>query len=93
MQQQVGYPPAEWEGLWALPQPGGDLIDSVPFYARLVSCGDVVSASEINGDLVFDSVRVPGGHATIRVILYLSELISEVSGRVEGLGCSKELSH
>lgn len=91
--QQDGYPPAEWEGLWALPQPEGYLIDSVPFYARLISCGDVVCATEINGDLVFDSVKIPGGHSTIRVISYLSELVSEVRSRVEGLGCSTELSH
>ncbi|QHB70585.1 DUF4265 domain-containing protein [Stenotrophomonas sp. 364] len=91
--QQDGYPPAEWEGLWALPRPEGYCIDNVPFYARLVSYGDVVSASEINGDLVFNAVQIPGGHSTIRVISYLGELVSEMRNGLEGLGCSTELSH
>ncbi|HDS1083180.1 DUF4265 domain-containing protein [Stenotrophomonas maltophilia] len=91
--KQNGYPPVEWEGLWALPQGEGYRIDNVPFYARLVSFGDVVFAAEVNGDLVFDGVKVPGGHSTIRVISYSSELVSEMRGGFESLGCSTELSN
>lgn len=69
--QQDGYSPLEWEGLWALPHAQGYRIDNVPFYAWLVSCGDIVSAHEVGGDLVFDAVEAPGGHSTIRVIAYL----------------------
>lgn len=93
LQQRDGYPPVEREGLWAIPQPEGYRIDNVPFYARLISCGDVVSASRINGDLVFDCVKVLGGHSTIRVISYSSELVSEMRSALEELGCSTELSH
>ncbi|MDZ7474109.1 DUF4265 domain-containing protein [Stenotrophomonas pavanii] len=91
--QRDGYPPVEWEDLWAVPQSEGFCVDSVPFYARLVSYGDIVSASEINGYLVFDRVQTPGGHSTIRVILYVDELVSQVRSEVERLGCSTELSN
>src|SRR5262245_3626053 len=65
-----GWPPAGAETLWA--QRVGDNeyeIDNIPFYVRGVSAGDIVSVSEKEGALVFQSVLKDSGHSTIRVII------------------------
>jgi hypothetical protein len=39
---QDGYPPEEWEGLWAAPFGAEHFkIDNIPFYAKNLSCDDI----------------------------------------------------
>lgn len=90
---QDGYPPADKEGLWAKCQGEGYRIDNIPFFAWLVSFGDVVSASGDDGELMFERVLIPGGHSTVRVVSYAEESVPHARAGVEGLGCSTELSH
>ena len=42
---EAGYPPEEWESLWTIPL-GASLfkIDSKPFFAKGLSCDDVIKA-------------------------------------------------
>ncbi|HDS0921950.1 TPA: DUF4265 domain-containing protein [Stenotrophomonas maltophilia] len=38
-----GYPPVDWENLWAIPLSDGSYrVDNVPFYVNLISSGDVL---------------------------------------------------
>ena len=89
-----GYPPADWETMWAAPV-GGDLfrLDSIPFFAGLVSCDDLVRASPREGMLLFDAVVEIGGHSTIRVIAFRDEMVPALRAELARLGCSTELSH
>ncbi len=42
---EVGYPPTDWESLWATPLGSNQFeIDNVPFYIRGISSGDVILA-------------------------------------------------
>lgn len=86
-----GYPPEEWEGLWAIPM-GDDRfkIDNIPFYAKNLSCDDIVKATRQGDDYVFKQVVSPSENSTIRIVLY--DLANEGSVRndLTNLGCSIE---
>src|SRR3546814_1508119 len=56
-QDESGYPPETSETMWAVPLGNGRYrLDNIPFYAKLVSDGDVVAASIIDGDLTFEEI-------------------------------------
>jgi Domain of unknown function (DUF4265) len=64
------WPPYESEGLWALVDGDGHyVLDNIPLYIRGVSLDDVVTASNQDGKLVFQSVFRKGGHSTFRALL------------------------
>ncbi|MGC3994735.1 MAG: DUF4265 domain-containing protein [Propionicimonas sp.] len=65
-----GWPPAESEGVWAVP-PAGNLfrVDNTPWFARGVAAEDTIEA-RVDGDGVawFVRVRERGGRIVVRVI-------------------------
>ncbi len=65
-----GWPPAETEGLWAVPLDGQLYrVDNTPWFVRGVAAGDVVEArSDPQGVLWFGAVKQPGGRLVIRII-------------------------
>lgn len=88
------YPPADSEGLWARPLGGGLFqLDNVPFFAKGVACEDVVSATNVGGELLFQKVVRPSGHATLRIIVYEEGDVADVQALLEKHGCAVERSH
>jgi hypothetical protein len=88
------YPPADYEGLWARPLGEGLFqIDNVPFFARSIANGDVVSASHMEQQLRFLEVVKPSGHSTLRLIIHDEDDVPAVKALLEELGCSIERSH
>lgn len=86
-----GYPPEEWEGLWAIPMGGGRFkIDNIPFYAKNLSCDDIVEASREGDEYVFRRVINPSENSTIRVVIYDLADESGVRHDLTALGCSIE---
>lgn len=86
-----GYPPEEWEGLWAIPMGGGHFrIDNIPFFAKNLSCDDIVEAGREGDEYVFRRVVAPSENSTIRVVIY--DLADEggVRNNLAALGCSIE---
>lgn len=86
-----GYPPEEWEGLWATPMGNGHFkIDNIPFYAKNLSCDDIVEATRQGSEYVFQRVVEPSENSTIRVMLY--DLAGEDAVRkvLNAMGCSIE---
>jgi hypothetical protein len=89
-----GYPPADWEHLWARWTADGLYeLDNTPFFARGVSYGDVVAADFANGLYEFREVVRPSGHSTLRVIVLEGGRMQELRASLHDLGCSTELSH
>lgn len=91
---EEGYPPADWEHLWA--RPIGDSlfeIDNTPFFARGVSFRDVVLAERQGGLNVFREVVRRSGHRTLRAILFDQTLTSALREQLRMVGCETELSH
>lgn len=86
-----GYPPEEWEGLWATPTSDGCFkIDNIPFYAKNLSCGDLVEASREGNKYLFKRVVKPSENSTIRIILYDLADEAEVRKSFTDFGCSIE---
>jgi hypothetical protein len=89
-----GYPPDEWESLWAYEVESGLYsIDNVPFFARGVSWGDVVSVERHGDELHFKEVVRPSRHSVIRVIVYDTSKVGEMHDKLKKMKCDTEQSH
>jgi Domain of unknown function (DUF4265) len=93
-QDADGYPPDDWESLWAYEvEPGLYSIDNIPFFARGVSWGDVVSAEQKDDGLYFKSVVRPSDHSVIRVIVYDKAEVGKMHDKLKQMHCDTEQSH
>lgn len=97
-QDEDGYPPVGSERLWALHVGEGRYqIDNIPFFARDLAWGDVVSAvpeeGAEEGVLRYDQVLQSSGHSTFRILVHDETQMSELCGLMERLGCDTERSH
>lgn len=68
-------------------------MDSVPFYVKLISSGDVVAASYVDRQLTFRNFLAAGGHSTVRVIAYDVDRVAELRSKLADLGCATELGN
>jgi len=96
------YPPADWEWLWANRVSDSTFqIDNVPFFAKQISWGDIVSAQQTGTGLIFQKLIQPSGHSTVRVIVFregrndeqLGAAVESIRQTLRAMGCSTELSH
>lgn len=88
------YPPADYENLWAIPVGEGLFrIENIPFFAKSIALGDVVSAGLEEGLLRFKEVVRASGHSTIRLIIYDEAEVSSVLEQFRHMGCTSEKSH
>ena len=97
-QDEDGYPPAGSERLWALQvEEGRYKLDNIPFFARDLALGDIVSAvpeeGAEEGVLRYHQVLQHSGHSTFRILVQDESQVSEVCGLLEQLGCATERSH
>lgn len=92
-QDEDGYPPVSVEGIWVEPIGAGRFrIENVPFYARDLSCDDVVSGRlDESGTLYFDNLVIPSGNSTFRVIVHDIDRLEEVRLGVVAHGVSTEV--
>lgn len=85
----------EIESVWAVPVAGGYQIDNIPFYARGVAFGDVVSAEkDSDGMLRFDALIQPSGHSTVRLWFAKGKEhdVASIRQSLREMGCASELS-
>ncbi len=91
--------PSEWysyvtETLWAEPLEGGSFrILNVPFYAKGLSFGDVVSVQTGEWGREIERVEARGGHSTYRLFLagdYQTNAWLRYWEPLEGIGCTYE---
>jgi hypothetical protein len=89
---EVGWPPAAAEGVWAFAVGGGRYrLDNTPFFATAVSWTDVVRARRgSDGQLWVEGVERRGGHSTVRVIVRDRADLPRVRDDLIGLGCTVE---
>lgn len=97
-----GYPPADWEWMWASRVSGTTFkIDNIPFFAKGVSCEDIVTAEQSAGGLIFKELFQPSGHSTVRIVIYqegrderrVAAIVQEIRQSLRNMGCTTELSH
>ncbi|HMS08530.1 MAG TPA: DUF4265 domain-containing protein [Pyrinomonadaceae bacterium] len=93
-QDEDGYPPNEWESLWATRDIRGFfIIDNIPFFVNGISCGDTVVAIERDGIYYFESIEKESGNSVLRVIVFEQKDVSDLRENLRGLGCESEQSH
>jgi hypothetical protein len=90
------YPPVDYEELWTTPLGEGLYrIENIPFFARGIARGDIVSAAEDDEekDLIFQEVAEPSGHSTIRLIIYNEYAVPAIVERFLNQGCDAETTY
>src|SRR5258707_2576871 len=96
------YPPAGWEWMWANRVSDSTFeIDNIPFFAKGIGFGDIVTADQTNEGLIFRELVQPSGHSTVRVVIFredrndeqLRATVEEIRQFLRAMGCSSELSH
>jgi hypothetical protein len=84
----------EIESMWAVVEERGYRLDNIPFYARSLAWGDVVSAEpDADGLLRFTGVVAASGHSTIRLWFENTEPLKAVRDELRAMGCDSELDH
>ena len=82
----------EIESVWAVPVENGYQIDNIPFYAKEIAYGDIVSAEpDEDGMLSFKELIAPSGHSTIRLWFAKETDVTQVRDALRGMGCPSEL--
>ena len=91
-----GHPASQqWEQLWCWPAEAGFRVDNVPFFARGVACGDVISALRTDGGwLCFDKTLARSGNSTFRIWLSADKSLDAegVLRQLRNLGCRAEVT-
>jgi hypothetical protein len=88
------YPPVDWEHVWAFDCGNGEFeIDNIPFFAKDISVGDIVSAHIKNTDLIFEEMIKKSENSTIRVIMLKIAYKDVIRQKLSDLGCETEASH
>lgn len=89
-----GYPPDDWETVWAYEvEDGLYSLDNVPFFARGVSWGDVVSVEREGDELHFKEVVRPSAHSVLRVIVFDQSEVDGLHEELKRMSCDTEQSH
>lgn len=90
-QEEEGYPPVDYEELWTTPLGEGLYrIENIPFFARGIARGDIVSAVAEEEALRFQEVVEPSGHSTIRLVVHDEAAVPSAVEHFESLGCESE---
>lgn len=86
-----GYPPEEWEKLWTIEVKNGHYkVDNIPFYAKDLSCDDIIEAKLEGEDYIFVRVVSRSENSTIRVIIYDLDDDPHIRKSLCALGCAVE---
>lgn len=90
-QDEDGYPPAAFEGLWATVLPNGNFkIDSIPFYVLGISGDDEIEVDSVNDELWFRSLVGPSKNSTFRLLFSNKDTHVKVREELNKLGCKSE---
>lgn len=92
-QDEDGYPPVPFEGIWAVPLSTGNFrIDNIPFYAAGISSGDEVAADLVDGELQFRTLVRKSDNSTFRLLLKNPSDQAHIRDELAGLGCESEFN-
>jgi hypothetical protein len=93
VQDEDGYPDCTVESVWAMSTdvPGEYIIDNIPFYARVATCGDIVRVRvDAEGVRWFESVVREAECSLMRVIVRDEANLPGVIEALQNLGCEVE---
>lgn len=89
-----GYPPYERENLLAAPLPEGSFrIESIPYYVRGISKGDVIDVATQGARRFAKRLVEASGNSTLRIWTDDEETSQRVMDQLEALGCEVDNEH
>jgi hypothetical protein len=92
-QDEDGYPPAGYEGVWANWLVGNQyVLDNIPFFIRDATLGDTVETEQRDDELFYVRTIAESGNSLFRVVYYAQDDIEELRAGLEELGCLTELN-
>lgn len=68
-------------------------VENIPLFAPNIAYGDLISATEEDGELHFDGLIEACGHSTIQMIIFGDGDALEIGAIFERSGCTWEGSH
>lgn len=83
----------ELESAWAKKVEDGYKLDSILFYAKEYSWGDVVSVEESNGELYVTGLVKESGHSTVRILFEEKDIVQSTRDQLKEIGCESEISN
>lgn len=84
---------AETETIWTLKREDGYEIDNIPFYAKELAVGDIVSAElDKEGLLWYSKLVRASGHSTVRLWFSDARDVSMARDELRRLSCASEVS-
>ncbi|MBK6840597.1 MAG: DUF4265 domain-containing protein [Bacteroidetes bacterium] len=81
------------ESVWATKVGENYKIVNIPFFAKNLALGDIVSVEKDNGDLYFDTLIEPSGNSVVRLMIFDENNVESVGADLVKLGCGWEGSH
>ncbi len=87
-QDEDGYPPISYESVWAARQGAHYQLDNIPFFTREATCGDVVEATAVDGELWFARVVQDSRSSLLRAVSFDGTDPAAIRAELERLGCS-----
>ncbi|MFB9843318.1 DUF4265 domain-containing protein [Mucilaginibacter ginsenosidivorans] len=81
------------ESVWATKIGDYYRIDNIPFFAKNIAPGDIISVENDDGELYFDSLIEPSGNSVVRLIFCDKNNIEATTKALEEMGCNWEGSH
>lgn len=81
------------ESVWATKVGEFYRIDNIPFFAKNIASGDIVSVENDEGQLYFDELIQASGNSVVRIVFFDEKNIPQVTKELEKMGCNWEGSH
>lgn len=87
-----GYPPADSEGLWAIPtdNPFRYIVDNIPFFVEGIALGDEIDAAMQEDLLTFRQMVQDGGHSTLWAFADDPSIMASLRETLRNLGLRTE---
>lgn len=87
-----GYPPVAVESVWATPGSKSNeyVLDSIPFFTREATNGDMVKVLKKEGRFWFESIVKSSNNSLMRVVFFDRGCVEKIRGQLVDLGCSTE---
>jgi hypothetical protein len=81
---------AGYESVWVSEVEGGYVVDNIPFFARGIAWGDIITVEEDEGAYYFEDLVEASGHSTVQVIFFDLSAMDEAKDILVKMGCDWE---
>jgi len=89
-QDDEGYPPVKYEGLWCVNHRTYCVVNNSPVFAEGISVGDEIVTKTRDGILLFDRVTKKSGNSNVVVFLDDVSQGEELRAGLDKFGCRSE---